>query len=208
MDAPTALRLYRFPLSGHSHRAELYLSMLGLPAEIVTVALGKGEHKTPEFLAKNPFGQVPVLEDGELTLSDSVAILVYLSERYDAELRYWPTEPARRARVQRWFSVAAGELQNGPGAARRVRVFNAQLDHALAVQKSHALLAVIESELENSSFLVDDSATLADVAMYSYVAHAPEGDVSLDAYPRIRAWLGRVEALPGFIPFTPAPAKS
>jgi glutathione S-transferase len=208
MDAPTALRLYRFPLSGHSHRAELYLSMLGLPAEIVTVALGKGEHKTPEFLAKNPFGQVPVLEDGELTLSDSVAILVYLSERYDAELRYWPTEPARRARVQRWFSVAAGELQNGPGSARRVRVFNAQLDHALAVQKSHALLAIIEAELEKSSFLVDDSATLADVAMYSYVAHAPEGDVSLDAYPRIRAWLGRVEALPGFIPFTPAPAKS
>ncbi len=90
------------------------LSLLGLRAELVNVDLPNGEHKQPPFLAKNSFGQVPVLEDGALTLSDSNAILVYLGERYDEAQRYWPRDPARRAQVQRWLSIAAGQLAAGP----------------------------------------------------------------------------------------------
>ena len=208
MSQPSLLRLHRFPLSGHSHRAELMLSLLGLRAELVTVDLAKGEQKQPSFLSKNCFGQVPVLEDGELTLSDSNAILIYLSERYDSAQRYWPAQPARRAQVQRWLSVAAGQLAAGPAAARLVRVFNAPLDHALALRKAHELFALLEAELSARSFLVGESATLADIALYTYAAHAPEGDVSLDAYPAIRSWLARIEALPGFIPMQKTPAKS
>ena len=208
MPTPTALRLHRFALSGHSHRAELMLSLLGLPAELVNVDLANGEHKQPPFLAKNPFGQVPVLEDGALTVSDSNAILVYLAERYDEKARYWPRDPARRAHVQRWLSVAAGQLSAGPAAARLVRVFNAPIDHALAVRKAHDLFTVLEKELLARPFLVGETPTLADVALYTYTAHAPEGDVSLEAYPAIRDWLSRIEALPGFVPMVRTPAKS
>ena len=208
MSPPSALRLYRFPLSGHSHRAELLLSLLGLPHELVTVDLRQGEQKRPEFLAKNCFGQVPVLEDGAFTLGDANAILIYLGERYDNAHRYWPSEPERRGQIQRWLSVAAGQLAVGPAAARAARLFNAPVDHALAVKKAHDLFTVLESELGARPFLVGESATLADVALYTYVAHAPEGDVSLDPYPAIRAWLARIEALPGFVPMARAPAKS
>jgi len=208
MSQPTALRLYRFPPSGHSHRAELMLSLLGLPTELVTVNLAQGEHKQPAFLAKNSFGQVPVLEDGAIIISDSNAILIYLAERYDQAHRYYPTDPAGRAQVQRWLSVAAGQLNSGPGAARLVRVFGAQLDHALAVRKAHELFKLLDTELSTRPFLVGDSATIADVSLYSYAARAPEGDVSLEAYPALRAWLSRIEGLPGFVPMQHTPAKS
>jgi glutathione S-transferase len=202
-----ALRLYRFPLSGHSHRAELMLSLLGLPAELITVDLPRKEHKQPAFLAKNRFGQVPVLEDGAFTLADSNAILVYLGERYDTEHRYWPADAEGRAQVQRWLSVAAGQLAAGPNAARLVRVFNAPLDHELATRKAHELFALLEEELSARPFLVGSSPTVADVALYSYSAHAPEGGVSLDGYPAVRAWLSRIEALPGFVPMAKTAPK-
>ena len=208
MTEAKALRLHRFPLSGHSHRAQLMLSLLGLDAELVNVDLPKGEHKQPAFLAKNSFGQVPVLEDGALTVSDSNAILVYLAERYDDAGRYWPRDAARRAEVQRWLSVAAGQLAAGPGAARLVRVFNAPLDHALATRKAHELFTLLERELSARPFLVGETPTLADIALYTYTAHAPEGDVSLETYGAIRAWLSRIEALPGFVPMLRTPAKS
>jgi glutathione S-transferase len=208
MTEPSALRLHRFPISGHSHRVELMLSLLGLRAELVNVDLPKGEHKQPQFLSKNSFGQVPVLEDGALTLSDSNAILVYLAERYDQAQRYWPRDAAGRAQVQRWLSVAAGQLAAGPGAARLVRIFKAPLDHALAVRKANDLFTVLEKELGSRPFLVGETPTLADVALYTYTAHAPEGDVSLDPYPAIRNWLTRIEALPGFVPMTRSSAQS
>src|SRR5450432_1284043 len=157
MSQAAGLRLYRFPLSGHSHRAELMLSLLGLPVELITVNLPQKEHKQPAFLAKNRFGQVPVLEDGAFTLADSNAILVYLGERYDAAHRYWPAEPEGRAQVQRWLSVAAGQLAAGPNAARLVRVFNAPLDYELATRKAHELFTLLEEELSTRPFLVGSS---------------------------------------------------
>lgn len=126
------LTLYRFRLSGHSHRVELLLSLLGVPVEMAEVELGKGEHKTPEFLAKSPFGQVPVLVDDGLVLADSNAILVYLASVYDPERRWYPTDPERAAAVQRWLSAAAGLLLMGPGYARFVGIFNAKHDLARA----------------------------------------------------------------------------
>jgi glutathione S-transferase len=184
------------------------LSLLGLRAELVDVNLPQREHKQPLFLAKNSLGQVPVLEDGALTIADSNAILVYLGERYDEAGRYYPRDAAGRARVQRWFSVAAGQLAAGPGAARLVRVFNAPLDHALAVRKAHELFSLLDKEFGERPFLVGETASAADVALYTYTAHAPEGDVSLEPYPAIRSWLSRIEALPGFVPMARTPAKS
>jgi glutathione S-transferase len=191
--------LHGFRLSGHSHRAELFLSLLGLLFEFRQVDLAAGAHKQPEFLAKNAFGQVPVIEDGEVVVADSTAILVYLASRY-APGTWLPQDPAGAAEVQRWLSVASGQVAFGPAAARLVTLFRASLDADQAIARSHALLAVLQRELAARDWLVGSRPTIADVAIYTYVAHAPEGNVSLEAYPDVRAWLARVEALPGFVP--------
>jgi glutathione S-transferase len=198
------LRLYRHPLSGHCHRVELLLSLLELPYQLEHVDLLAGVQKQPEFLSKNAFGQVPVLEDGDVTLADSNAILIYLAERYDSDARFWPRTPQGKAAVVRWLSVAAGQLATGPAAARLVKVFGRKLDHAYALNVAERLLELLEVELGKRAFLAQTTPTLADVAMYAYVARAPEGDVSLEKYPAVRAWLARIEALAGFVPMAKA----
>ena len=199
------VKLYRHALSGHSHRAELLLSLLNIDAELIDVDLAAGAHKREEFLARNRFGQVPVLEDGEVTVADSNAILVYLAGKYDTSRRWLPAEPLAAAEVQRFLSVAAGQVAFGPAAARLVNVFGAGLDHGRALEIAHAVLAVLDAHLEGRVWLATDHPTIADVANYAYIAHAPEGDVSLQAYPNVRAWLARIEALPGFVPMQATP---
>lgn len=194
-----AIKLYRHPLSGHAHRVELLLSLLKLPTELVFVDLANGAHKKPEFLAINAFGQVPVIDDNGTILSDSNAILVYLAKKYGSGS--WLTdEPLAAARIQRWLSVAAGQVAYGPASARLITVFGAALNAEDVIARSHALLKVMDSELATAPFLAGTTASIADVANYTYIAHAPEGNVSLQAYPNVRAWLERVEALPGFVP--------
>lgn len=201
MTQPDArLRLYSHPLSGHCHRVELFLSLLGRPFERIEVDLLRGEQKTPAFLAKNPFGQVPVLEDGAVTLADSNAILVYLAGRYDPAGRWLPREPEAAARVQQWLSAAAGPLAAGPSAARLVALFGLPLDQQKAQAQAAALFAVMEAHLAAQPFLAGAAPTLADLALYSYSTLAPEGGVSLAPYPALGAWLARIEALPGFLP--------
>ena len=191
------IKLYRHPLSGHSHRVELFLHILELEFETIDVNLLQGEHKKEQFLALNPFGQVPVLEDDGLVLADSNAILVYLARRYGN--RWLPTGPEVEARVQRWLSVAAGELASGPAAARLVTVFGAGLDHEAVKEKAHKLLRLLEEHLHQEPYTAGNSPTIADLSLYTYIAHAPEGQVSLQGYPEVRSWLDRIESLPNFV---------
>ncbi|KFX70862.1 glutathione S-transferase [Pseudomonas taeanensis MS-3] len=193
-----AIKLFGFPLSGHSHRVELMLSLLGLPSEFVLVDLTKGAHKHPEFLAMNPFGQVPVIDDNGTVLADSNAILVYLAQKY-GEVHWLPSDAAGAAAVQRWLSIAAGPLAAGPARARLITVFGAPYNAEEVIANAHALLKVIEAELSGRQYLVGEQPSIADVASYSYIAHAPEGNVSLADYPNLRAWLARIEALPHFV---------
>ncbi|MBL8664988.1 MAG: glutathione S-transferase [Candidatus Odyssella sp.] len=206
MAAPTRpIRFYRFPLSGHSHRVELFLSLLGLPVEAIDVDLVQRAHKRPDFLAKNPFGQVPVIDDDGTIVSDSNAILAYLAARYDEAGRWLPRDPAALARVQQWLSRAAGELAFGPAEARLIKLFGANYDHERAKALAARLYAVMDPHLASRRFLAGEHPTIADVAHYSYTAHAPEGGVSLEPYPNVRAWLGRIEALPRFVPMPKSP---
>lgn len=194
------ITLYRHALSGHSHRAQLFLSLLGLDTTLVDVDLAAGEHKQAAFLARNHLGQVPVLEDGDTIVADSSAILVYLAKRYDANNTWLPVDPVAAANVQRFLSIAAGQVAFGPAAARLVNVFGAALDHKRAIELAHNLLGALETHLDGREWLVGSNPTIADVANYAYIAHAPEGDVSLDSYTNVRAWLNRIAALPGFVP--------
>lgn len=194
------IRLHGFPLSGHSHRVELFLNLLGLPYQFIAVNLAGGEHLQPDFLSLNPFGQVPVIEDGAVVLADSNAILVYLAQVYDPARRWLPTDPLRQAQIQRWLSVAAGDLAFGPALARIIRLFKRPADIVQAQAVAQRLLQRLEAQLGANEWLVGDTASIADLALYSYTARAPEGEVALDDFPAIRAWLDRVEALPRFHP--------
>src|ERR1051325_2415013 len=194
------MKLYHHPLSGHAHRARLFLSLLGVAHEAIEVDLKAGAHKRPEFLALNPFGQVPVLDDDGTVISDSNAILVYVARKL--ERTDWLPEDAKgEAAVQRWLSVAAGELAYGPAAARLVTVFGASLNPEEVIARAHVLLGRLEAHLTMREWLAADHPTIADIALYSYLAGAPEGNVDLAPYTAVRAFLQRVEALPGFVPF-------
>jgi glutathione S-transferase len=195
----STLKLHRHALSGHSHRVQLFLSIIGLDADMIDIDLGGGEHKKSAFLQKNRFGQLPVLEDGDTTLSDSNAILVYLATKYDVKRQWLPEDAVAASEVQRFLSVAASKVAYGPASARLVNVFGAGLDLQALITQSHALLATLDAHLQDRDWLATDKATIADIANYTYIAHAPEGDVSLERYANLRAWLQRIEQLPGFV---------
>lgn len=195
----TPITLYRYTLSGHAHKAQLMLSLLGLPHRLVDVDLLRGEQKTDKFLQRNLFAQVPVIEDGDFTLADSNAILVYLALQYDADRRWLPTDVRMQAEVQRWLGASAGPLVRGPAVARWQRI-TGQSDGSAFHPMGLQLFERMEQHLQHRAWLVGDAPTIADVSMYSYTARAPEGGLPLEPYPQLRAWLQRIEALPGFVP--------
>jgi glutathione S-transferase len=198
MEKLNMIKLYRHPLSGHSHRVELFLSLLELDYELVDVDLMTSEHKSDEFLKLNSFGQVPVLDDNGAVIHDSNAILVYLAQKYD-DGHWLPDDPIGAAKVQQWLSIAAGPIAYGPATARLITVFGANNNAEEIIQRSNELLTVINFHLGSHSFLIGDDLTIADIAAYSYIAHAPEGNVSLQPHANIRSWLVRIESLKGFV---------
>ena len=201
----TPIKLYRNPKSGHCHRVELMLAFLGLPYETIDLDMANGAHKAPEFLKISPFGLVPAIDDGGYTMADSNAILTYLAHTYAKGADWIPSDPKEAAEVQRWLTVAADNIYAGPCAARLVKVFGSSHDHAAAVAKAHELFTMMESHLAGRDWLATNTITIADVAGYSYIAHAPEGGVDLAPYPNVRAWLARIEAQPNFVGMARSP---
>ncbi|MGL4637442.1 MAG: glutathione S-transferase [Beijerinckiaceae bacterium] len=202
MDA-TKIVLHGTALSGHAHRIELLLRMLGLP--YLFSASPADVRRTPEFQKLNPLGQIPVLEDGPVVIADSNAIMTYLVHRYDPKGQWLSRDPVIAAEIQRWLSIAAGEIFYGPATARMVAQWGMQGDAVRALVIAQRLFSFMDQHLSGRSFLAAEHATLADLACYSYTAHAPEGGISLERYPAIRAWIARVEALPNFKPMPQSP---
>jgi glutathione S-transferase len=139
-----------------------------------------------------------VIDDDGVIVADSNAILVYLALRY-AKPDWFPTQPVAAAEVQRWLSVAAGPLAYGAARARVIELFRLAEDTAAPIAQGHRLFTLMERTLAARPFLAGALPTIADVSLYAYTAHAPEGGVSLADYPALRAWLARIEALPGFV---------
>lgn len=196
MSAP--VRIHSFSLSGHAHRVVLFASLAGVAHEVIDVDLPGGAHKAPAFLALNPEGQVPVIEDGDTVISDSNAILVYLARKYAPA--FLPADPVEEAEVQKFLTLAAGELAFGAAAARLINLFDAPFDRAVCEATAERFLGRLERRMEGREFLVGDGPTIADVAIYSYTARAPEGGVSLEPYPNVRRLLANIEGLKGFTP--------
>jgi glutathione S-transferase len=197
------ITVYGTEYSGHAHRVVLLLRMLEIPFRFLHTPVEV--RRTTEFLSLNGLGQIPVLRDGEVLLADSNAILVYLAKRYAPDSAWLPDEPVAAARVQRWFAIAAGELAYGPGLARRIVQWRSPGDRQRALEIGECLFRFMEAHLADTPYLAAAHPTLADLACYSYTAHAPEGGLSLRPYPAIRGWLSRVEALPRFEPMRSSP---
>jgi glutathione S-transferase len=195
--------LYGHRESGSTHRVRVLLHGIGLPHRYVEIDLRAGEHRQPQFLALNPFGQVPVLQDAGRTLRDSHGILVYLARVHAPE--WLPAEPGAEAEVQAWLSFSAGEVQQSLG-----RLHLARLQPELPVaedaeSRARGVLRLVDHHLGRSrGFLVGDAPTLADVALYPYLSlglcSGPESSL-----PRLAAWIESLESGHGF---TPLPATT
>lgn len=195
------MKLYDFPLSGNCYKVRLMLSFLEIPAQTQQVELAQGQHRSPDFLALNPLGQVPVVQDGDITLHDSNAILIYLTARYDLGGHWLPKQPEKLGQLISWLSLASNEIANGPAALRLVRLFNASLDIERAQKLSKTVCNLLERELSHQAWLLEGSEpSVADVACYPYLALSGDGGWSLETFPAIRGWLTRFEALPRFVP--------
>jgi glutathione S-transferase len=194
----TAPKLHDLELSGNCYKVRLFCSLLGLKLDVAAVDFLGGAHKKSPLIEKNPFGEIPVFEDGSVTLRDSQAILVYLARKFGGET-WLPTDAAGMAEVMSWLMVAENEIARGPNDARLHDKFGFDLDVAQAREKAKRIIGLMEARLAKRDWLALDRPTIADIACMPYVALSHEGGVSLQPYPRVRAWIGRIKALPGFI---------
>lgn len=192
------MKLYDLDVSGNCYKVRLFASFINTPLTIVPVDFMNGEHKTDAFIQLNPWGEIPVLEDGNIVLRDSQAILVYLANKYGGEA-WWPSEAHLQANVMQWLSVAANEIKHGPGAARLIKKFGSEGDRTQSLERSHKILALIDSHLGTHNWLAASRPTIADCAVYPYISIAHEGDVVIDKYSNIKEWMNRLERLPGYI---------
>lgn len=193
------LTLYDSRLSLNCYKVRLFLSILRLPYTRQPVDLRKGQQRAPEFLSRNPFGQVPVLDTGAVALRDSTAILIWLARKHGGE-RWLPTDPDDEALVNAWLQASAFELRLGPYEARLRKLFPSACVAGDAVDRNTArALQLFEDRLAGAEWLALGRPTIADLAAFPGLAHCGDGDVDLAAFPSIRGWLDRVRGLDGYI---------
>ena len=201
------LRLYDNHLSGNGYKPRLLLAHLGRTYERIEVDSLKGETRTPEFLARNPNGRIPVLElDDSTCLAESNAILFYLAEGSP----FLPADRLGRALALQWMFFEQYSHEPCIAVARHwiqhmemTEAQRAQLPEKQA--GGRAALAVMERHLGESDWFGGDAMSIADFALYAYTHVADEGGFNLAEYPAVGAWLARVAEQPGHVPMNPAP---
>lgn len=189
--------LYDHPLSGNGHKVRLLLSILGLPFERVLIDVTQGAQHHPAFAQLNVLKQIPVLSDGEYTVRDSQAILVYLACRYAP---IWSGADAfELGTISQWLSFAANEIGNSLQPARVYYLLGENIDVNTAQEKGLRVLRVLETHLVRHDWLASDRPTIADLACFPYVGLCREGRLPLDEFPSVLAWITRITALDGYI---------
>jgi glutathione S-transferase len=202
------VKLYSYEESGNSYKVRLLLALLGVEAETIDVDLLQDAQHRPAYLAVNPRGEVPALIDGDLVLRDSAAILVHLAGRYAPDT-WWSRDPTEQARIVEWLAFAASWVQYGVFTARALVSFGIPANGLppdfpesleAARIRGRRSLEILETHLREHAWLACGRPTIADLAVFPYVALAPMGDIPLTPYPAVEAWIRRVRALPGFVP--------
>jgi len=193
--------VYGMKASGNCFKVQLLLEHLGIPYRWIEVNSVAGETRTPEYLAKNPNGKVPLLEleDGR-TLAESNAILCYLAEGS----QYLPDDRWQKAQALQWLFFEQYSHEPYIAVARFIARW-LPADHARQAElprlreRGYQALDVMEKRLAEHDFFVDTGYGVADIALYAYTHEAHMGGFDLSNYPAIRAWLARVESQPGFV---------
>jgi glutathione S-transferase len=195
------LTLFDSAISGNSYKCRLLLAQLGLPYKKVPVDILKGESRTPEFKAMNPFYRVPFLIDGDFKLGESNAILIWLARGSTL----YPDDPKTQARIQEWMFFEQNQLEASVAVVRYVRTWAANDPTTPAIIEAQARrgprsLQVLEDHLKSHDWLVGNAYSIADICLFGYTPLAPDAGWPLDPYPAIRAWIERVKHTPGFVP--------
>ncbi|HEY9641462.1 MAG TPA: glutathione S-transferase family protein [Coleofasciculaceae cyanobacterium] len=199
-------KLYDYRPSGNGYKIRLLLTQLGIPYEYIEKNIIQRETRTPEFLAINPNGRIPVLElEPQVYLAESNAILIYLSEN----TKFLPEDRLERAYVMQWLFFEQYSHEPNIATARFILSYLQQGDeYRETLEKKrelgYAALGVMEQRLQNHPFLVSDRYTIADIALYAYTHVADEGGFSLEDFPAIRSWIDRVQTQPNHLKITQA----
>jgi glutathione S-transferase len=195
--------LYSFQRSGNSYKVRLALARLGIPHKLVEIDILQGESRTPEFLAKNPNGRIPLLEVApNRYLAESNAILWYVA----GGTTLAPEDRIERAEAMQWMFFEQHSLEPNIGQAyfwlTLVKGGRDLREHAIDdwMENGYRALGVMEMHLAKHDYFVDRRFTIADIALYAYTHVAHECDFDLGRYPAVRAWLDRVAAEPGYVP--------
>lgn len=192
------MELYEIPPSGNCHKIRLFLSLLQIPYTSVQVDVANQQQKSASFLKMNPLGQLPVLKDGETVVWDSQAILVYLARQYAAP-SWLPQDAVGMSRVMEWLSTATNEVARGPNSLRLHYKFGRPIAMEDSQQATATVMQILEAHLKTTDWLAAENITIADIAVYPYIALAPEGKIDLTPYPAICRWLSRIQALPNYV---------
>jgi glutathione S-transferase len=192
-------KLYDFELSGSCYKIRLLLNILNIAYEKQNVDFVHKEHKTPTFLALNPMGEIPIYEEDGLQLRDAQAILVYVAGKHDPVRTWWPPEASGQGRIMQWLSTGGNEIMSAAGA-RLVKLLNYDLDLKKLQDRANSTFKILDAHLSGRRWLELDRPTIGDIACFPYTALAAEGDISLQPYPNVRAWIERIKQLPRFIP--------
>jgi glutathione S-transferase len=202
------MKLYTHPLSLNCYKVRLLLALIAQECNYENVDLINDRHKSDDFLLVHPLGQVPVLMDGDFSIWDSQAILVYLARKFENE-NWLPLQAKASGQIASWLSFAAKELATGLAAARVhhllggqginfVTRLNIEIDRATSQGKKS--LEVFNSYLCDRQWLVEDAPTIADIACFPAIEFAREAKIDLNAYPHVQTWVNRVKQLPGYLP--------
>jgi glutathione S-transferase len=200
------MRLYDYPPSGNGYKVRLALSTLGIPYEYVPLDILAGQTRTPEFLAKNPNGRIPLLQLPDRSyLAESNAILFYLAE--GTEL--WPTNKIDQSRVLQWMFFEQYSHEPNIATVRFwvsiKKISPNDPEYTLLEskkQQGYAALSVMENHLRERQYFVGSEFSIADIALYAYTHVASEGGFDLDPYPSVKGWLNRVANRPKHVSIT------
>jgi glutathione S-transferase len=192
------IRVHSTKASINGYKVRLLLALLDLPYELVELDMYSGEHKREPFLTLNPFGQMPALTDGDYTIADSHACLVYLARQYDRTGQWLPADAKREAKVAEWLSKSANEVHQGPWMKRAkirrpeaIKLSDTEID-----ARCDHILRIMDAHLAKRDWLALDHATIADVSCFGPISMLKVSGYDSGQWSYVTHWLDRLRALP------------
>lgn len=195
------IRVHATRQSINGYKVRMLLELLELPFELVELDMYAGEHKREPFLTLNPFGQMPALQDGEYTIADSHACLVYIARKYDGSSAWLPIDAEGEAKVAEWLSKSANEIHQGPWMKRAklrrpdaIKLPDAEID-----QRCDHILGLMDRHLTRRDWLALERPTIADISCFGPISMLDVSGYDTSRWERVSGWMRRIKALPGAI---------